>query len=249
MKALGIDERSFSPGRPDSFARANMYGFLSAVFLRPPEPGLLHCVSQNELLKELSMLAGRSDAKDLETSLFDEPGGNDPEAVKQEYMNLFAVPTGRYVFPFEDVYRGTLKDGPVERKGPLLGPCAVAVKTLYRQAGAQLDPACRELPTHIGVELGFMSFLCHREAEAQAGSLLNEPPCCLLDEVNADLNESRRLQLVFLTEHLNEWFPQLSKSIQANASKPFYRSLASLTEQILSWDTTSLFEASQCETE
>ena len=129
-------------------------------------------------------------------------------------------------------------DGRLQR-GPLLGERAIAVRRLYQQAGAEMDRACKELPTHIGVELSFMSFLCKREAEAISHEKGDAKPDTEQEET-ADSAKYRKLQIRFLTEHLNDWFPRLSRSIQANAKSRFYRGLARITEEFLAQDTASL---------
>ena len=117
-----------------------------------------------------------------------------------------------------------------------MGERAVAVKRIYREAGAEMGRDCRELPTHIGVELSYMSFLCEREATA----IRDEAEQVLPDEEKrtaADSVRYRILQKKFLDEHLNAWFPKLSRSIQANAKSNFYRGLARITEAFLAADT------------
>jgi TorA maturation chaperone TorD len=69
----------------------------------------------------------------------------------------------------------------------------------------------------------------------ETGSLVNQEKTKTMDS-----NRYRQLQLKFLQAHLNEWFPQLNQSIQANAKNPFYRSLALITEAFLAQDTASL---------
>ena len=59
----------------------------------------------------------------------------------------------------------------------------------------------------------------------------------------ADSGRYRELQLKFLDEHLNAWFPHLSRSIQANAKSNFYRGLARITEAFLAYDTSGLLGA------
>ena len=167
----------------------------------------------------------------------------DFEWLKQEYMDLFAVPTGRYVTPFEDVYLGKTRDGkPVT--GPLIGEKAISVRRTYRGAGAVIDHACKELPTHIGVELSFMSFLCEMEAAA----IRTEGEDGLQDRVRENTKDSlmlRDLQTRFLQEHISEWFPRLSQSIQVNTKSRFYRGLALLTEAFLAQDTARLLTQSE----
>ena len=224
--------------RRDAQARADMYAFLAAVYLRPPTPDLMRYLLAEDFLEELSSLFGEEIVADLKKFAADTHSDSDFAAVDQEYMNLFAVPTGRYVTPFEDVYRGITSEGMLKR-GPLLGERAIAARRIYRAAGADMDRTCKELPTHIGVELSYMSFLCER----QAAAIRDEEGQALPDEEKraaADSVRYRILQKKFLNEHLNAWFPHLSRSIQANAKSNFYRGLARITEAFLAYDTAGL---------
>lgn len=210
-------------------ARADLYHFLAAAYLGPLAPEAVGFITSKGVLQELYGVLGARAAAALKALAAVSRSAPEPEELRQEYMDLFAVPAGRYVTPFEDVYRGAT----VERKlGPLLGDRAIAVRRLYREAGATVDSDCKELPTHIGVELAFMSFLCGREAAAQSGT--GDPagrvhPCFY-----------RGLQLRFLREHLSAWFPQLSRAIQEQASSELYRGLAQLTEVVLERDAAWL---------
>ena len=62
-----------------------------------------------------------------------------------------------------------------------------------------------------------------------------------------DSDRYRELQVRFLQEHLNDWFSQLSQSIQANAKSELYRGLALITDEFLRWDTASLLTQSPVE--
>jgi TorA maturation chaperone TorD len=215
-----------------------MYRFLSTVYLSPIDEDLLRRLVDEEFLDELSTLFGDKVVAELRDFAATVSLEEDLPALKQEYMDLFAVPTGRYVTPFEDVFRGSSAEGKKVR-GPLLGDRAIAVTRAYRRAGAEMDSACMELPTHIGVELSFMKFLCEQEAAAhgsQISSAAPERP----DENSAESARYRGLQSRFLQEHLNQWFPQLSSTIQASAGGPLYRGLAVLTEDFLSRDGAGL---------
>jgi len=219
-------------------ARANIYRFLSAIYLNPPHQGFLDQISKKDFLEELSSLFGGKGVADLKEFATIARFGEDLAALKQEYMDLFAVPAGRYVTPFEDVYQGRAVDSK-QKGGPLLGTRAIAVIRMYREAGGEMDGGCKELPTHIGVELSFMNFLCEREASAVG----NEKRDTRLDRAKTKGSDSikyRKLRMRFLQEHLNEWFPRLSQSIQANTKTRFYRGLALITEEFLAWDTADL---------
>ncbi|MGB3562604.1 MAG: molecular chaperone TorD family protein [Thermoanaerobaculia bacterium] len=226
------------PAAADAAARRDFYRFLAAVYLGPPEADLLRHILDEDFLEELSALFGGHGLVMLKEIAADCQIEETLPSLRQEYMDLFAVPTGRYVTPFEDVYRGKSPDG-VQERGPLLGSRAIAVKRIYRAAGARMDRECRELPTHVGVELSFMGLLCAREAEA----LRRESEEGRRDPDSSQALESecyRELQGSFLQEHLSVWFPQLSAAVQSCALSSFYQGLALLTEEFLVWDAAQL---------
>jgi TorA maturation chaperone TorD len=199
-----------------------------------------------DFLEDLSTLFGGEAVADLKEFAAIVHLDSDRASLKQEYMDLFAVPTSRYVTPFEDVYRGKVLEGRRER-GPLMGEGAIAARRIYRQAGAEMDRLCMELPTHIGVELFFMGFLCEREAE----SIRNGEGDALQDREERGTTEVlgyRKLQIRFLQKHLNAWFPQLSQSIQRNTKSQFYRGMALITQAFLVQDTANLVAQSHAET-
>jgi TorA maturation chaperone TorD len=242
-KAFAAKKKDTLSARQDSQARASMYGFLAAVYLYPPTPDLIRRLTTEDFLGELCSLFGEEIVADLKKFAAEAHPDRDSDYLDQEYMNLFAVPTGRYVTPFEDVYRGITSEGMLKR-GPLMGERAIAARRIYRQAGADMDRACKELPTHIGVEFSFMHFLCEREAavicaeEEQALPHEKRRTAALCDTY-------RELQIRFLNEHLNAWFLQLSLAIQANAKSLFYRGLAKITQAFLDYDTAGLSDRSK----
>ena len=240
--ASDVMEKAGPTAQRDACARADMYGFLAAVYLRPPTPDLVRYLLAEDLLWELSSLFGEESVAELKQFAASGYLDNDFESVAQEYMNLFAVPTGRYVTPFEDVYRGITVDGMLQR-GPLMGDRAVAARRIYRAAGADMERTCKELPTHIGVELSYMSFLCEREAAAIRDEEEQKLPTDV-KRTAANPVRYRELQIKFLNQHLNAWFPQLNRSIQANAKSPFYRCMAQITESFLAYDTLGLLDRS-----
>jgi len=222
----------------DVVARGNMYRFLSTIYLQAPTQELVLKVIDAEFLEELASLYSASSVAELDTYAGSADLERELALIKQDHMDLFAVPAGRYVTPFEDVYRGTRMDGNQER-GPLLGVQAITVKIMYRMAGAEVDRTCKELPTHIGVELAFMTFLCDSEAVAMGSDQGTAQPDA---ETSSPPDPSlfRQLQRRFLKEHLNDWFPQLNQAIQAKANTHFYRGLGQVTEEFIARDTASL---------
>ena len=229
-KAYVAAKRSGLLACQDAKARASMYSFLAAVYLRPPTADMIRLLTVGDFLEELAVVFGEETVADLKEFASGVHLGGNCDYLDQEYMNLFAVPTGRYVTPFEDVYRGMEVEG-VLKRGPLMGGRTIAARRIYREAGADMNRACKELPTHIGVELSFMSFLCERQAAA-----IDEEE----QRTAADCDRYHHFQIRFLREHLNNWFPQLNQTIQANAKSSFYRGLALITAAFLDYDTAGL---------
>ena len=222
----------------DMLARANFYRFLATLYLQPPSQEILQHFTDVTFIEELQNLFGdevKTEFKKL--TEIDQQGCL--AALRQDYMDLFVVPAARYVSPFEDVYRGMRLDGKQER-GPLLGDRAVAVKTIYRTVGADLDKICKELPTHIGVELLFMNFLCEQEATGYEHELPNKSNNIPDEESTASI--FRQWQLKFLHEHLTDWFPQLNQAIQEKTESIFYRGIAELTMAFLIRDKDELIK-------
>ena len=202
--------------------RGQLYHCLAAAFLRPPADTFVAPFLDSETLVVLGARFGDDAVAELDRFRQDFDG--DYEALDQEYQSLFVVPLGRYVTPYEAVYRDerVVEDEVV--RGLLMGPSTVAVKALYREAGAEVAPDLLELPDHVGLELGCMHVLC--EAEARAWERGDNPAAA----------RAQQLQGRLLTEHLLQWIPALCRRIRANARGPFYRGIADLTEALVRQD-------------
>lgn len=244
---LELTEDEWELEQQEAQIREAIYSFLSSVYLHPVSEVTLQQICDDLFLNDLvEVLPGEATVELRQylsaldtTSLADELA-----VLKQEYMSLFTVPTGRYVTPFEDIYRGKTTDGQPHR-GPLLGVRAIAAKQLYREAGAEMDNITKELPNHIGVELSFMRFLCEREAAA-----LIDNNSDIFDKNNDQDNIDtstfsqaeiyRAYQVRFLGEHLTRWFPELNEEIQKKSVHVFYRSISSMTQEYLQQDLAML---------
>ena len=83
-----------------------------------------------------------------------------------------------------------------------------------------------------------MSFLCEREAAAIRSG--DRTPPDENERVDGASTRYRDLQIQFLQQHLNVWFPQLSRVIQHRARSGLYRGMARITEEFLRWDAACL---------
>ncbi len=209
--------------------RAGVYGALATLFLDPPSA---------ELVSGLLDLSASADTAEL----FGGPGAaclrryaaayrGDIGPLQQEFHDLFRVPLGRYVMPYEAVYRDERVVGEARARGLLMGPSTLAVMAAYRESGLHVSSEAGELPDHVGIELSFMALLCGREQEAWQA---------------ADQEGARRImrrEQRFLEEHLLRWVPALSRRIAENAQTDFYRGVALLTEEFLLADAATLARA------
>jgi TorA maturation chaperone TorD len=214
------DQVSWAEGRRD------MYKFLSAVFLQPPTEALLAPILADAFVDSLEEVFGPTAVDDLRRFACQFRG--DYEGLDQEFQALFIVPLGRYVTPYEAVYRDEREAGETRVRGLLMGPSTLAVKRLYREAGAAISEDFMDLPDHIGLELACMEFLC--EAEARAWDRED------LDEAHRMRGFQRRL----LHDHLQQWVPALCRRIREFATGPLYRGIARLTEAYLVLESDAL---------
>lgn len=200
-------------------ARGQLYGFLASAFLRPPTARSVSPILDDTVLRQLAEKFGADAVGELERFRLGFDGGWD--GLDQEYQSLFTVPLGRYVTPYEAVYRDErVVDGEVVG-GLLMGPSTLAVKAIYRDAGVEVADDVRELPDHIGLELGCMQVLCDAEARARE------------EGDGSAVERAQALQRRLLREHIQQWTPRLCGRIRANAPGPFYRGIAALTEAFL----------------
>ena len=207
-------------------ARGNMYRFLSAAFLEVPSAVMVTPLLADGFVDGLEEMFGAGVADDLRQFVRGFQG--DYAALDQEFQDLFTVPLGRYVTPYEAVYRDEREIGETRVQGLLMGASTLAVKQLYREAGAAISEDFKDLPDHVGLELACMEFLCGAEARAWD---------------QEDLGEVRRvrdLQRRLVHEHLRQWVPALCERIRERAAGPFYRGIARLMEAYLVQEAEAL---------
>lgn len=198
-----------------ALARANLYGFLAAVFGGPPSAELLATVRGEALASTLRELGLASAAL---------PAGQAAAEPTQEelavaFTRLMVGPGKGYVPPYGSVYL----DPPAIGRRPLLwGPSTVAIGELYRTADLELSPG--QIPDHLGVELAFMQHLCAREAHAAT-----------MADNNA-VEQVRSLQAAMLHDHLGRWVPLWAVAVAQTKPHPFYAAMVRLLVSFLAWE-------------
>ena len=93
----------------------------------------------------------------------------------------------------------------------------------YAEAGFDLSER-GIAPDHLGVELRFMSMLCHREMQAWRG------------ERSTEAMETLARQRDFMRRHLEPWAPQYWTRAVAGARHDFYRAAATIALDAASED-------------
>jgi TorA maturation chaperone TorD len=202
-------------------ARAALYGFLAARFLGAPDAGTLARLVSLPLAETLPRISGSVAAELARPTA-------SPSALRQDYDDLFAVPLGRYLAPYEAVYLDERLVGEECVRGLLMGPSTLAVRECYRAAGAELDRSCPELPDHVGVELAFLQFLCGQERDAWER-----------DDRRAAA-EWRARERHFVERHLLRWVPELCRRMAERAATGFYRAVALATDEFLAAEAVGL---------
>ena len=115
------------------------------------------------------------------------------EVLLVDYTRLFVGPSDVYAKPYGSVW---------------LAEEGADVRSMYAEAGFDVDESLHERPDHIAVELEFLYRLVHQQAAA-------------------DLHGR------FVDRHLAKWVARFSAAVQAGAETAFYRGLAQLTEEVV----------------
>jgi len=210
-----------------SAAHQSVYGFLAACFARPLSPRELEAVN----LAGMAETDGSPCDDELSAMLQNLTSNYDPQACEQEFMALFKVPGGRYVAPYESVFRDTHEIGGQRVGGLLLGQSAIDVQKWYRLAALEFKDDCKELPDHIALELEYLAHLCSKEHEFTAAG----------DE--SHMRRAQEMQRDFLAAHICSWIGALRDRIVEKAKGSFYRTVADMAVAVTTRHLAALEQA------
>ncbi|MBI2431747.1 MAG: molecular chaperone TorD family protein [Candidatus Hydrogenedentes bacterium] len=206
-------------------AREVIYAFLSLAFRDSPDCGQLQAFRRAALGEG----AVESIMTLLNPCLNPAVSGEAWELeARREFMQLFKVPGGRYVAPYESVFRDTREIEGKQVCGLLMGQAAIDVQKWYQLAALELAPGSRELPDHIALELSYVGHLCRKEQEFLA--------CGNLDS----LNRTWEMQRDFLAGHLAVWIRPLRDTIWEKSEHGYFRALAEFLVDFVSKDLATL---------
>lgn len=205
--------------------RAATYSFLAQLYK--------HEVSAEQLEQLIPALAGEAadqdavgEGHDLLRQFAQQVQGSDLKQVATElgaeYVRMFY--SGLHVggvYPYESVYTSP--------NHVMMQESHSQVLRLYRQENLKRDPSSKEPEDHIAFEFEFMAYLCDRAAEAV--------------ETDPDVARSYlEKQKAFLDEHLLVWVPDLCRDLADATRSDFFRGLAQMTAEYLSFERETVDE-------
>lgn len=194
--------------------RSNVYGFLSMIYASELTRDFLDGILEKDfaaILRELGVVFDDFfETMDREQLL---------EELTCEYTRLYIGTGPKHIPPYESVHIDSRNVRGEKTSGLMWGESTVAVQNEYRQHGYQPLPFFKDIPDHLGVELGLMRLLTAEEKEAWE----RRDKAIALERL-----ESQRK---FLDEHLVHWVPTFCDQAAEFAQFKFYQSLAELTKE------------------
>ena len=209
-------------------ARRDLYRFLSTAFLESPGPELLEHLRDDAFQAALADWFSPTVVENFQhvAEAMDAEGFSN--SARLEFTNLFLVPGGQHIAPYESVFRDTREIEGREISGLLMGQSALDVQQWYRLAALEISSDFKELPDHIGLEFHYLAYLCDREqAFGDAGD-------------SAKQTRAREMQRDFLKAHVLSWLGALAEKIRAKAALPLYPAIASLAVEFCQNDLATL---------
>lgn len=203
-------------------SRAGIYGFLSAIY---------GVEVKKDVLSELrDQMSGESDEEDSPgyalMRKFFQSLGEDLSEIETElaadYASLFLGMGRKPVPPYESVF--------TSEERLLMQRARDEVLAMYREEGLGRSDTFKEPEDHIAIEFEFMGYLCQKALEA-------------LDKGESELAKaSLEKQKEFLDKHLLVWVPQFCKDVQKSARTDFYKAIAKITDEHLSFESEVVAE-------
>lgn len=157
----------------------------------------------------------------FERDFLDKPEQELLNEMAEEYTRLFIGP-GRHLSPHESVHRAG--------EGLLWGDSTVRVKTFIESSGLKYRSDFKGIPDHISVELEFM----HRLVKAEVGAREKNN--------QAELKKILNLESRFIDEHISKWIPQFTDKVVKEAGLDFYKKIAELTKEFISFEKERLWK-------
>jgi TorA maturation chaperone TorD len=202
--------------------RSRFYSFLSELYLLKPDEDFLEKLTSkiseiNQSVDGVLVKSIRNLRDTLKSSDFKELA----QRLTIEFTRLLRGIKRGYgpPPPYESLYKG---------ENRVRGEVTRDVMRMYQKAGFGIIDKNAGPQDYIGVELKFMSFLCHKEMEAWKKDNVVEAKSCL------------ELEKEFLKRHLLHMVSRFSKDVTIEAKEKFYIAVAKLTEKFTITDDENI---------
>lgn len=129
--------------------------------------------------------------------------------IRRDHNELYGVTAGAKVPPYESVHRN--QDRLIFDKETL------EVRAEYRKLGLQAPKLHQEPDDHIGLEFNFIAQSCLRSLDA------------LDQDSTTDASRYYGIGVVFMTQHIMEWVPEMLEAAAEAAETHFYRGVMYLS--------------------
>jgi TorA maturation chaperone TorD len=212
-----------------SRARRDVYAFLGSAFLAPPGEQYLRALADEEFVAGADELfdSGVLDSlRQYATAAMQT--AELQQGARQEFMNLFKVPGGQYITPYESVFRDARDVAGKHVKGLLMGQSAVNVQKWYKLAAVEISDEYKDLPDHIGLELNFLAHVCRKEQEFAAA------------DDQARLTRAWEIERDFLAAHVVSWAIPLRDKLYGKSQHAYFRTVADLLVEFTKRDLATL---------
>jgi len=200
--------------------RAAVYGWLAVLFNGPPTEAVLALLEEPAFRGVVDEVAGAEVGETLAAAAREA----ELDALRWEYNNLFYVPAGQYLTPYESVYRGRHMEEGKERLGLLNGTETQEVLHLYHALEVEPQGARTTLPDFAGVEVEFLHLLVGQEAKAWE------------DDDRVSVRRLLDCERTFLLDHVVRWLPELCGNMAALAAQPLYAAVARFARAFLAME-------------
>lgn len=209
-------------------ARPTMYALLAGAFTAPPSAETFAAWRDLAAQPVAATLLGDAAVPLGRIAQVTVLNCETEHATRQEFMNLFKVPGGQYVAPYESAYRDTREIEGQQVSGLLMGPSAIDVQKWYRLAALEIAPSVRELPDHIALELGYLAHLGRKESEFAASG------------DSSRHTRAREMQRDFLAAHVASWIGTLRDKLYEKSENDYFRAVADLAADFVRRDLADL---------
>lgn len=186
-------------------ALAAGFTVLSRYHVQPPED----LAGFWELLDEWPLVGTDGAAAGMALMREARDAGETPDAVRDDHARLYGTMAVAKVPPYESVHRGEDR--------LVFDAHTLQVRESYRALSLQTARLHQEPDDHIGLEFEFMAHTCLRALDAL--------------ETGSDRDARRYLAVggEFLRDHLQQWAPEMLRSVVEAAETRFMAGLAELS--------------------